>query len=114
MRITANYDRHFWARPDDRHITAQYVKELWKLVDGRLAQESADRGDAPIRAVRRRRTIYAKLGTHRAQLVDREGSLEAAGSALGEENRCSVLDEDRQTCEQHDRRGENEEEHRPE
>ncbi len=60
-RVTANDDRHFRARSDHRHIAAQDVEELWKLVDRRFAQKSSDHGDARVRAVRGRRTVYAKL-----------------------------------------------------
>src|SRR5687768_5400443 len=43
-----DFVRKWWARPDERHVSAQDVQELWKLVQTGLSQHPAHKGHARI------------------------------------------------------------------
>jgi len=66
----------------------------WQLVDRRLAQDAADARDARIARRARGRAVDAIRRAHRAQFVDREETLEAAGALLLEKDRAAVFDQD--------------------
>ena len=113
------FDEH-WARPNQRHVAANDVEDLWRLIDAPTPQELAKVRDAGILAVTiRNATIWVTddcithvLGTHhhRAELLHRDELSTAADSLLAIEHRPT-------TRELHpDRRNEHErqEEHREE
>src|ERR1700677_3065571 len=88
--------KRMWARPDDRHISAQDVKKLRQLVQTGAPQERTDAGDP--RVVARRLTDTTGLldmYTHRAKLVDGEDAAIGAFALLLEDHRSTRRQLDR-------------------
>ena len=77
--------RHERARSDQTHLPPQHVEQLGKLIEARLPQESADRGETLV--VRLLDAIVLALVGHCAELEDREPAATATETVLAETHR---------------------------
>ena len=69
------------ARPDDAHVAEEHVPELRDLVDAQFAKPFPQRIN-PLVAIARLPRLLGIIGTHRAELVDREPPVLHAGPGL--------------------------------
>src|SRR6476661_3242450 len=85
-------------RPDDAHLPAQHIPQLWQLIDARLAEERPKPGDARIGGHLERGTLSVRhgddlgvarlrIGDHRPELDDRERATLEPDAHLAEEDR---------------------------
>src|SRR6185437_2646842 len=88
--------RHFWSRPDDRHIAGQDIDELRQLVELAFPEEHPQLGDPGVGTYRKRRAGAIGAYDHGAELIDTESATVPSDPLLTEENRATTvqLDED--------------------
>src|SRR5271166_1738391 len=96
--------RPFWPWPDDRHLAANHIEELWQFVDARTAQERSDARRAAIPRGRPDRTaLRFGIDWHRAELEQVEFDAVASDAPLTVQDGRARFDIDRDGSAEHDR-----------
>jgi len=96
--VCSNEKGLFGARSYERHIAAEDIEKLWKLVDGRPPEKCADARNPGVSSCRRRRSIAARFDFHRAEFVDIEEAAEAPDATLDEKYGAAIFQFDRERC----------------
>ena len=83
-----------WTRTNKRHISAEYIVQLWQLVKMMRPYKLSDFGQTRIvlsTSVAQLRTHLLSIKTHRAELVDIERSAETTYALLFVDRRTAIF-----------------------
>src|SRR5262249_50855662 len=87
MRVVLFHDEwHFRARTYQRHLSPEYVDQLWQFIQARPSKKSSYSCDPRVCGLLRMKTILGGIDVHGTKLIKTKRGSPSADTILGEQN----------------------------